>query len=157
MKDLGERIKEYRTSMKMTQADFACRLGVTGASVSAYENGTRLPSYDILIRIANILGVSTDSLLGRRGMGSVTLDVSRLTQEQRGILQRTADLFADYNRLSGGGVSGEKRSKRGADSCQLPFWSEKGSCTGAAPSVRTGFSPQRRRTREASSTPAASK
>ena len=27
MKDLGERIKEYRTSMKMTQADFACRLG----------------------------------------------------------------------------------------------------------------------------------
>ena len=46
MKDLGERIKEYRTSMKMTQADFACRLGVTGASVSAYENGTRLPSYD---------------------------------------------------------------------------------------------------------------
>ena len=62
MKDLGERIKEYRTSMKMTQADFACRLGVTGASVSAYENGTRLPSYDILIRIANILGVSTDSV-----------------------------------------------------------------------------------------------
>ena len=132
MKDLGERIKEYRTSMKMTQADFACRLGVTGASVSAYENGTRLPSYDILIRIANILGVSTDSLLGRRGMGSVTLDVSRLTQEQRGILQRTADLFADYNRLSGGGVSGEERSEAAVSP---PFWSEKGSCTGAAPSV----------------------
>ena len=91
-----------------------CRLGVTGASVSAYENGTRLPSYDILIRIANILGVSTDSLLGRRGMGSVTLDVSRLTQEQRGILQRTADLFADYNRLSGGGVSGEKEEQKGS-------------------------------------------
>ena len=114
MKDLGERIKEYRTSMKMTQADFACRLGVTGASVSAYENGTRLPSYDILIRIANILGVSTDSLLGRRRMGSVTLDVSRLTQEQRGILQRTADLFAVYNRLSGGGVSGEKEEQEGS-------------------------------------------
>ena len=71
-------------------------------------------SYDILIRIANILGVSTDSLLGRRGMGSVTLDVSRLTQEQRGILQRTADLFADYNRLSGGGVSGEKEEQKGS-------------------------------------------
>ncbi|UQT50618.1 helix-turn-helix domain-containing protein [Flavonifractor plautii] len=128
----------------MTQADFACRLGVTGASVSAYENGTRLPSYDILIRIANILGVSTDSLLGRRGMGSVTLDVSRLTQEQRGILQRTADLFADYNRLSGGGVSGEKRSKGELTVVSSPF--EKRSCTGAAPSVRTGISPQRRRT-----------
>ena len=53
-------------------------------------------------------------MLGRRGMGSVTLDVSRLTQEQRGILQRTADLFADYNRLSGGGVSGEKEEQKGS-------------------------------------------
>ena len=32
MKDLGERIKEYRTSMKMTQADFACRLGERDAA-----------------------------------------------------------------------------------------------------------------------------
>ena len=63
MKDLGERIKEYRTSMKMTQADFACRLGVTGASVSAYENGTRLPSYDILIRIAKCDTRSRNKLL----------------------------------------------------------------------------------------------
>ena len=139
MKDLGERIKEYRTSMKMTQADFACRLGVTGASVSAYENGTRLPSYDILIRIANILGVSTDSLLGRRGMGSVTLDVSRLTQEQRGILQRTADLFADYNRLSGGGVSGEKEEQKGRGRLAALHL-----CS--APRAIPGISPRRRRT-----------
>ena len=42
------------------------------------------------------------------------------------------------------------RGKRGAKgeltAVSSPFWSEKGSCTGAAPSVRTGFSPQRRRT-----------
>ena len=157
MKDLGERIKEYRTSMKMTQADFACRLGVTGASVSAYENGTRLPSYDILIRIANILGVSTDSLLGRRGMGSVTLDVSRLTQEQRGILQRTADLFADYNRLSGGGVSGEKEEQRGADGCQLPFLERKRELHRCSSLGAYRVQSAEEKDWEASSTPAASK
>ena len=48
MEILGEKIKEYRTSIKMTQQDFAYRLGVTGASVSAYENGTRTPSFDVL-------------------------------------------------------------------------------------------------------------
>ena len=154
MKDLGERIKEYRTSMKMTQADFACRLGVTGASVSAYENGTRLPSYDILIRIANILGVSTDSLLGRRGMGSVTLDVSRLTQEQRGILQRTADLFAVCRAAA---YPGKKRSKRGADGCQLPFLERKRELHRCSSLGAYRDQSAEEKDWEASSTPAASK
>ena len=64
MNRIGERMREYRRSIKMTQADFASRLGVTGAAVSAYETGNRLPSYEVLVKIANILGVSTDALLG---------------------------------------------------------------------------------------------
>ena len=39
MNRIGERMREYRRSIKMTQADFASRLGVTGAAVSAYETG----------------------------------------------------------------------------------------------------------------------
>ena len=50
----------------MTQADFAYRLGVTGASVSAYEDGRRTPSFDVLVRIAHILGVTTNDLVGRK-------------------------------------------------------------------------------------------
>lgn len=95
---LGERIRTYRTAMKLTQADFARRLGVTGASVSAYENGTRLPSYDVLLGIASILGVSTDSLLGRRDEGGVTIDVSALTPEQRNVVRQTVEQFAACNR-----------------------------------------------------------
>ena len=34
MNHLGEKIKRYRNSIKMTQADFADRLDVTGAAVS---------------------------------------------------------------------------------------------------------------------------
>ena len=79
MNSIGEKIKEYRTSIGMTQQDFAYRLGVTGASVSAYENGTRMPSFDVLIRIANILGVTTDDLLGRKKAGVIVLDITDLT------------------------------------------------------------------------------
>lgn len=99
MKNLGEKIKEYRTSIKMTQADFAYRLGVTGASVSAYENGTRTPSFDVLVRIANILGVTTDDLLGRKKAGDVTVDVTDLTHEQRKIVQDIVRIFAQGNRF----------------------------------------------------------
>ena len=93
--DIGEKIKEYRTSLKMTQADFAYRLGVTGASVSAYENGTRLPSYEILVKISNILGVSIDDLLGKQNSGAITVDISSLTPMQRNIIQ---DLIKEFER-----------------------------------------------------------
>ena len=94
MEILGEKIKEYRTSIKMTQQDFAYRLGVTGASVSAYENGTRTPSFDVLVRIANILGVTTDDLLGRKKSHKITIDVTDLTNEQRKVIQDLIRIFS---------------------------------------------------------------
>lgn len=99
MKDLGKKIKQYRTSINMTQADFAYRLGVTGASVSAYENGTRAPSFDVLVRIANILGVSTDDLLGRKRDGLVTIDVTNLSTEQRRVIHDLVRIFSQENRF----------------------------------------------------------
>ena len=91
MKNLGNTIKEYRTSLKMSQTDFAYRLGITGASISAYENGSRLPSYDVFIKIADILGVSTDVLLGRKNDKQVMINVTNLTNEQRKSIQEIVD------------------------------------------------------------------
>ena len=98
MEILGEKIKEYRTSIKMTQQDFAYRLGVTGASVSAYENGPRTPSFDVLVRIANILGVTTDDLLGRKKSHKITIDVTDLTNEQRKVIQDLIRIFSQENK-----------------------------------------------------------
>ena len=105
---LGEQSKKYRISIRMSQADFASRLGVTGASVSAYETGTRLPSYDILVKVSNILGVSTDTLLGRGKAGAVTVDVTGLTEEQRHLIRSTVEIFQQYNALrTTGGEGGD--------------------------------------------------
>ena len=48
----------------MTQRQLAQLIGVTKSMVSAYETAIRYPSYDILIRLASVFGVSTDYLLG---------------------------------------------------------------------------------------------
>ena len=98
MNRIGERMREYRLSIKMTQADFASRLGVTGAAVSAYETGNRLPSYEVLVKIANILGVSTDALLGRQSTDRVVVDVTSLTPRQRSLVQDMVEEFAAGNR-----------------------------------------------------------
>ena len=97
MNDIGLKIKAYRTAMKLTQAELAVRLGVTGAAVSAYENGSRLPSYDVLRKAARIMGISVDELIGKSPAGSVMVDVSGLTAEQRIIIQQTIDIFRAYN------------------------------------------------------------
>lgn len=97
MLEIGEKIKHYRNSIKITQADFAQRLGVTGASVSAYENGTRLPSYEVLVRIANILGITTDDLLGRTESHREMLDITDLTEGQKKDLCQMVEIYQRFN------------------------------------------------------------
>lgn len=96
---MGDRIKRYRMSIKMTQADFAQRLGVTGAAVSAYENGVRQPSLEILVKIANILGTTTDNLLGRTRNKGRTIDVTQLTDPQLQVVEKILALFVERNEL----------------------------------------------------------
>lgn len=64
MFDFGRKLCELRKQNHMTQQVLSERLCVTKATVSSYETGNRLPSYDILIRIAYIFHVSVDYLLG---------------------------------------------------------------------------------------------
>ena len=62
---LGYRLRELRKENKMSQQDLGKLLGVSKVSISGYENGTRIPSLDILNGILDIFGISADYLLGR--------------------------------------------------------------------------------------------
>ena len=110
MVDLGSKLRELRTEQKLTQAEFAQRLGVTKSSVSSYENGSRLPSYDILIKMARIFKVSTDALLGQADENTVTLDVTGLTREQIAFLRSSVEQYRMYNLLLGE-MPGELKDK----------------------------------------------
>lgn len=62
---LGYRLRELRRENKMSQNDLGKLLGISKVSISGYENGTRIPSLEILTGILDIFGVSADYLLGR--------------------------------------------------------------------------------------------
>ncbi|BFK86572.1 hypothetical protein I4200191B4_08780 [Pseudoflavonifractor gallinarum] len=81
----------------MTQAEFAERINVTKSAVSAYENGSRLPSYDVLIKIARLFKVSTDNLLGYSEKSAV--DVTGLTQKQINVIQDVIITYKRHNLL----------------------------------------------------------
>lgn len=64
MKEIGKRIKELRLEQNMTQTDLAKVVGVATNTVTQYEKGTSKVSIDVLVNLADVLGVSTDYLLG---------------------------------------------------------------------------------------------
>lgn len=64
MAKLGENIKNYRTSLKMTQADLADALGVFSTTVSAWEVGRNKPLIDKIEMMAQIFNVKKSELLG---------------------------------------------------------------------------------------------
>ena len=61
---LGDRISKYLAERKMTQRQFAQKIGMTEVSVSRYVNNDRLPNANVVVRMAKALGISTDELLG---------------------------------------------------------------------------------------------
>lgn len=70
------RIKELRTSLKMTQSDFASSIGSSQNALSGYENGDRAPSCEILVTIAEKYNVSIDWLCGLSNKKNLTNEYS---------------------------------------------------------------------------------
>lgn len=94
---LGEQIKKLRTSKKMTLSVMAERTGVTISTISAYENETRTPSLDVLVKIAKLFNVTTDNLLGYSNKDYI--DVSSLTLDQRIKVEEMVLLYEKFNKL----------------------------------------------------------
>ena len=66
-------IKDIRIRKGLSQSEVAAALGVSSVVYSRYETGTRQPSIDILIQMADTFGVTVDYLLGRQEIEDSTL------------------------------------------------------------------------------------
>lgn len=62
----GKRLRQLRMENNLSQRDAASKLGITAASLSAYENGKQIPSIGVATRIATEFGETLDWLCGLR-------------------------------------------------------------------------------------------
>jgi len=67
LKQLGRRLRERRELRRLTQGDIASALQINPQAVSKWERGDNAPDIVCLPALANILGVTTDWLLGNDG------------------------------------------------------------------------------------------
>lgn len=60
----AERLKELRKQAHLTQVELAKRLGIGQSSYADWERGKKNPTQENLVKLAQILNVSVDYLVG---------------------------------------------------------------------------------------------
>lgn len=63
---VGNRIREERRGLRLSQKEFGEKIGVKHNTVSQYENATNSPEQDTLFKIARALGIKVDDLFPPR-------------------------------------------------------------------------------------------
>lgn len=62
--EFSERLKTLRKEAGLTQVDVAEKLGISQPAYASWERGLKKPTQDNLVKIAQILNVSVDYLVG---------------------------------------------------------------------------------------------
>ncbi len=93
---LSQRLRQLRLEKDLRQDQLAKLVHVEKSSISMYENDVRQPSFDVLIRYAEVFNVSTDYLLGRSNNRS--LDLSGLTAAEIKLVCELVDSMREKNR-----------------------------------------------------------
>ena len=63
--DFKDNLRYFRKLKGFSREILARKLNLSSSVISAYENGQRKPSYEVLENLSEILEISTDELMGR--------------------------------------------------------------------------------------------
>ena len=69
---LGERIKNYRKELGLSQEELAEKINVSRQAITKWENDSGIPDIDNLISLSKIMGILLDELV----MGEKENDIS---------------------------------------------------------------------------------
>ena len=72
--EFSERLKDLRKQAGLTQVDVAGKLGISQQAYASWERGAKKPTQENLVKIAQILNVSVDYLVGNSEEKSDELD-----------------------------------------------------------------------------------
>ena len=94
----GETLQNLRDSRGFSQGQLAKRIGKSVSMIGLYENSSRMPSFETLIEMARVFGVSTDYLLGLEEPKGVPFNMEGLTPDQA---QSVLTVIDEYKKANG--------------------------------------------------------
>jgi len=103
----AERLSELRKKKGISQEVLARHLGTQGPAIGRYERGTAKPTIEVAAKIAKVLEVSLDYLVGNSDteldapMLERIQQVARLGEEDKKLIYTFLDSFIDQARIKG--------------------------------------------------------
>lgn len=76
--EFSERLKDLRKQAGLTQVDVAEKLGISQPAYASWERGVKKPTQENLVKIAQILNVSVDYLVGNLKDKTDDIDLSEV-------------------------------------------------------------------------------
>ena len=96
----SERLTQIRKSKKLSQSDLADKLGIKTAAICHFEKGHRKPTFDHLLKLADVLGISSiDYLIGKEAARATSVtsrlvrDFERLSLKDQKVIQGMVKLM----------------------------------------------------------------
>lgn len=83
-----EILKKLRKSQDLTMQEFCAKSGISINTYQNYETGKRIPTADILIKLADFYGVTTDYLLGREPPPNPFADLDLPPESEKEVLDK---------------------------------------------------------------------
>ena len=101
MECLGKRMREARERRGLSLKELAERTGAHISNLSCYETGKRIPSLELFFKIAMVLGVSADYLLGSVEEEGVLFDkdVRSIMKDLQGLKPRDREAVSGLIKL----------------------------------------------------------
>ncbi len=94
--DLGKRVKQQRKLAQMTQEKLAEKAGISFAFVGHIERGTRKASLETLVKLANALKVSPDTLLQDSLNDDLLGSGVEMSEKHRRLLREISERILEY-------------------------------------------------------------
>lgn len=109
--EFSERLKELRKQAHLTQVELASKLGIVQSSYADWERGKKKPTQDNLVKIAQVLNVSVDYLVGNSEEKADELDniellfrmnSKGLTKEEKAVFKKELIEFMEERKKAFG-------------------------------------------------------
>lgn len=97
MSAFAESLRKARQAAGLTQEQLGFEVGVTKASISAWENAREFPSFTVLLRLRAVLRISLDQLVG---IVDGVLEDSGGYEHRRACSEREVALLQRFRRMS---------------------------------------------------------
>lgn len=101
LSEIGKRIQNRRKQLNLTQEQIAEKMNVSIQMVSNLERGNKAIRIDNLIKLSQILNVSTDYILTGKetsnDIGELAIQISKLSDKERKMIEMLIDFCRNEN------------------------------------------------------------